>query len=70
MNQKYSNIIIAVLSAIVTLCAATIAHMNEKARELSEAVLVQNLRISQLEQTAAVNKYRLNKLDARLDVNE
>ena len=63
MNQKYSNIIIAVLSAIVTLCAASISHMSEKAKELSDAVLVQNLRISQLEQQQSVTKYRLDKMD-------
>jgi len=65
MNEpmKYSNILIAALTAAVAVCGMSVAHMNEKAKELSDAVLVQNERISQLERMAVINRYRLDKLD-------
>ena len=57
------TILSSILSALVALGIALIVGMQGKAKELSDAVLIQNDKIATLQQQHAVDDYRIGQLE-------
>lgn len=65
MSTELSQVVVAAVSVIVTVCVASVKHMHEKSKELADAVLIQNNKICDLERKLAVAEYRLSQLQAK-----
>ena len=56
MSTEFAQLLVAVVSIILTLCFASIRHTQQKAKELADAVLLQNIEIVNLKIELAVTK--------------